>query len=46
LAASRELFYEFNVHNASQFQRYGITLSNRHSYQPRDVTFAFKLVPF
>lgn len=38
------MFYEFNIHSAGQFQRYGITFINKDSFQAKDVTFALKLV--
>ena len=37
-------FYEFNIHSAAQYQRYGLTFNNKGSAEGKDVTFAFKLV--
>ena len=40
----KELFYEYSIQSAAQFQRYGVTFVNHHSHYSKDVTFALKLI--
>jgi hypothetical protein len=44
IPAKKDLFYEYSILSAAQFQRYGVTFSNIRSSYYKDVTFALKLV--